>query len=79
MKITLKVGKKELQLSEEEARELYNDLAKMYSQPIIYPITYPVPIYVERQTQPYWSPYTTCSSISSSVDTLSDEQITFTC
>ena len=36
MKITLKVGKKELQLSEEEARELYNDLAKIYSQPITY-------------------------------------------
>lgn len=53
-KIILKVGQKTIELTDEEVREVWNDLNQRYGQPayvpypIVYPSTYP-------QRQP-WEP-----------------------
>lgn len=52
--IKLQVGERELELTELEARQLYNTLAALFGRPV--PVVYPPPIVVPMQ--PVAPPYT---------------------
>jgi len=54
-KVTIKLGKKEVDLSLEEAKDLHEALEKMFGKEVI-TIPQPYPIYPEP-VRPYWERY----------------------
>ena len=65
-KLTFKTGDREIELTEQEARELRNELNKLFGQPVYmpYPVypTYPSPSVPEYPFGPSY-PITTCEMV----------------
>lgn len=63
LKIVLELGSRQLELTMDEARELFESLSDIFGQKQVAPVPYPYPIYVERPNRWYWQyPGTTWGS-----------------
>ena len=80
-KIILKVGEKTIELTEDEARQVWADLNPRFSQPTYVPIYPTYPASVPYPTYPYWissGTITGNADITSSTTTYAEVPFTYT-